>query len=117
MYEEEVVEGCKWLDEHTPDWWKTVDLKTLWMGDYTNCTIGKTLGEMPSQALCADREFAIPRGFTISFDAPPRQTWWGFGKTVYAELSESDRKTQFRILTAAWIREILRRRKAATPAL
>ena len=110
MYENEVAKGSAWLDKVRPGWHKEIDVETLNLGRPEACTLGQTFGRLASENLCQDGNFSIPHGFGLIFKMPLRKGFLGFGTVEDRGTLAAQKVKAYRILSATWIQEILRRR-------
>lgn len=96
LYEKQVTSGAQWLDKIKPNWYKSISLDEINLNDYGKCALGCTFGNRISTLLQQDYNFAESHGFMTGKDGQTEE-----GKAAY------------KILTGAWVREILQRRAAA----
>jgi hypothetical protein len=112
MFEERVRRGAAWLDQVKPGWEQMIDIRQLNLRQFESCTIGQTFGSLTSQNLCVDRQFSIPMGFAL--DTPiakfKRVLFWKRQISGYTQVQANH---EYKLLTSAWIQEILRRQAAS----
>lgn len=109
MYEEEVKRGGAWLDQVDPGWYKKINIDQLNLDDYGRCTLGQTLGQNVSMNLCSDGAFSWSHGFALN-EPDTLRIKTRFGR--FHRIENTNKKGLYRVLTAQWIYEILRRRTA-----
>lgn len=95
QYEKQVMNGAKWLDKIKPNWYKSIPLDDINLNDYGKCALGCTFGKDISTLLQHDSRFAADHGFMTEYDG-----------------SSADGKKAYKVLTGAWVREIMQRRAA-----
>lgn len=59
--EDRVARGADWLDTNYPDWWRTINLDLLDVGDCTVCVLGQLYGDFEEGA----RRFAQSHGLDV----------------------------------------------------